>query len=278
MMKSAPRWPASRKHQGRVVLTETFSDLAERLAAAWVNGTTIPLPPADAAPRDRADAYAIQDHMAEIVGQPVAGWKVGASVPCVQLFEGHDGPLPGRVFANRCFERDATLPAALFHGAKIETEFAFRLTQSLPDRRIETADLQDKLTFHPAIELSATRYAPGTGNRAATSFDGIADNATSGAVVLGDAVDNWHALDFESLRLDARIDDSPPIQAYSGAFRRDPIEIVAETISDLHERGIAFEPGMCLLTGSLTLPTPLRKGQTLVIQIADFPTVRLSLT
>lgn len=259
-------------------MKEVFSDLAERLAAAWVNGTTIPLPPADGAPRDRSDAYATQDRMAEIIGQPVAGWKVGASVPCVQLFEGHDGPLPGRVFADRCFDRDATLPTALFHGAKIETEFAFRLTDALPDRRIDTADLQEKLTFHPAIELSATRYAPGTGNRAATSFDGIADNATSGAVVLGDAVGNWHALEFETLPLDARIDDSPPIQAYTGAFRRNPVEIVAETINDLRGRRIAFEPGMCLLTGSLTLPTPLRPGQTLVIRIADFPAVRLSLT
>ena len=259
-------------------MNETFSDLAEQLAAAWVNGTTIPLPPEDAAPRNRVDAYAIQDRMAEIVGQPVVGWKVGASVPCVQLFEGHDGPLPGRIFADRCHNTRATLQATQFHGAKIETEYAFRLTQPLPDRPISTADLQDKLTFHPAIELSATRYAPGTGNRAATSFDGIADNATSGAVVLGDAIDDWHNLDFENLPLDARIDDSPPIQAYSGAFRRNPIDIVAETINDLHTRGIKFETDMCLLTGSLTLPTPLRKGQSLVIRIAEYPPVTLALT
>jgi 2-keto-4-pentenoate hydratase len=258
-------------------LEEVHSDLAERLADAWVNGTTIPLPTASAAPRDRVDAYAIQDRMAQLIGQPVVGWKVGASVPCVQLFEGHDGPLPGRIFGDRCFERSATVPATLFHGAKIETEFAFRLTHDLPDREIQPADLSGMLTFHPAIELSATRYAPGTGNRAATSFDGIADNATSGAVVLGEAVDDWQGLHFETLTLDARIDDSPPIQSYSGAFRRDPVDIAAETINDLRRRGIAFERGMCLLTGSLTLPTPIRQGQTLTVRIADFPVVRLSL-
>jgi len=254
------------------------SDLADRLAAAWVDGTTIPLPARDAAPGNRAEAYAVQDRMAVIVAQPVVGWKVGASVPCVQVFEGHDGPLPGRIFADRCFEQSAVLPVGLFHGAKIETEFAFRLTEALPDRRVERSDLSDKLTFHPAIELSATRYAPGTGNRAATSFDGIADNATSGAVVIGEAVEDWHELDFETLELDARIDDSPPIQAYTGAFRRDPVEIVAETINDLSDRGIAFEPGMCLLSGSLTLPTPLREGQTLVVRIADFSPVQLKLS
>ena len=235
-------------------MTNEFSKLAESLAAAWVNGTTIPLPPKAAAPRDRAEAYAIQDHMAQVIGQPVVGWKVGASVPCVQLFEGHDGPLPGRIFADRCFWNEAAVPAAIYHGAKIETEFAFQLTDALPDRDVTRADLESRLTFHPAIELSATRYAPGTGNRAATSFDGIADNATSGAVVLGDAVEDWHGLAFETLALDARIDDSPPLQAYTGAFRRDPVEIVAETVNDLRARGITFKPGMCLLTGSLTLP------------------------
>ena len=150
-------------------------------------------------------------------------------------------------------------------------------TEALPDRDIETADLQNRLTFHPAIELSATRYAPGTGNRAATSFDGIADNATSGAVVLGEAIKDWHDLPFETIALDARIDDSPPLQAYSGAFRRNPVEIVAETVNDLRARRITVEPGMCILTGSLTLPTPLRHGQTLVIRIADFAPVTLRL-
>ncbi len=259
-------------------MEQVFTELAELLADAWVNGTTIPLPPQDAAPRNRADAYAIQDRMAQLIGQPVAGWKVGASVPCVQLFEGHDGPLPGRIFADRCYQNQAAAPAALYHGAKVETEFAFQLTDTLPERDVTRADLESRLTFHPAIELSASRYAPGTGNRVATSFDGIADNATSGAVVLGDAVADWHGLAFETLALDARIDDSPPLQAYTGAFRRDPVKIVAETVNDLRARGIAFEPGMCLLTGSLTLPTPLRQGQTLVIRIADFPPVTLRLT
>ncbi len=260
-------------------MVEHFEDLAARLAAAWTAGTTIPLPPAEAAPATRSDAYAIQDRMANIVGQPVVGWKVGASVPAVQMFEGHDGPLPGRIFADRCFRLAASLPSSRFHGAKIETEFAFILTKPLPeDGPIARGDLVDKLTFHPAIELSATRYAPGTGNRAATTYDGIADNGTSGAVVLGEAVEDWQGLQFETLPLDSRIDESPPIQAFSGAFRRDPVDIVAETINDLAARGISFEPGMCLMTGSLTLPTPLRVGQTLVVRVADFAPVKLHLT
>ena len=47
----------------------------------------------------------------------------------------------------------------------------------------------------------------GTGNRAATTFDGIADNGSGGAAVLGPAVENWQQLPFDTMEIDARIDD-----------------------------------------------------------------------
>jgi len=65
--------------------------------------------------------------MAEVIEGRVTGWKVGAAVKAVQFFEDHDGPLPGRVFEGRTFDVNAVVPAALYNGAKIECEFAFRL-------------------------------------------------------------------------------------------------------------------------------------------------------
>ena len=85
-------------------MSEKFEQLARDLAEAWRSGGTIPLPPAGQGPATRADAYEIQDRMAELIGGQVAGWKVGATVRAVQVFEGHDGPLPGRIFADRLFE------------------------------------------------------------------------------------------------------------------------------------------------------------------------------
>ena len=80
------------------------------------------------------------------------------------------------------------MPAALLPGLKVECELGFRLNRAISNA---DADLADALSFHPAIELSASRYAPGTGNRAATTFDGIADNGTGGAAVFGAAVAAW---------------------------------------------------------------------------------------
>ena len=260
-------------------MNESHEKLAMSLANAWLSGGAIPLPAAEDAPVSRTEAYAIQDKMAEVIGGRVTGWKVGAAVKAVQFFEDHDGPLPGRVFEDHTFDVNAVVPAALYNGAKVECEFAFRLTEPLPQGTdpVTVADLQAKMAFHPAIELSASRYAPGTGSRAANTYDGIADNGTGGAAVLGDAVDAWHDLPFETMLIDAHIDDSPPIQVYSDTYRRNPVEIMADTLSDLRQRGINFEPGMFLLTGSLTLPTPIRKGQNLTVKSGDFPLLSLKM-
>ncbi|HXF55109.1 MAG TPA: hypothetical protein VNK52_13390 [Hyphomicrobiaceae bacterium] len=259
-------------------MSRKIERLARGLAEAWRSGGSIPLPAAHEAPANRAEAYAVQDRMAELIGGKVAGWKVGATVRAVQVFEGHDGPLPGRIFADRLLDSPARFPAKLVRNAKIECEFAMRLICDLPRSSLpfRPADITEMLAFHPAIELSATRYAPGTGNRTPTTYDGIADNGSGAAAVLGEAVNNWRGLPFEMMPIDARIDDSPPIQMYSPHYRRHPLDIAAETFSDLGARGIDLPAGTCLLTGSLSLPTPIRSGQTLTVAFADFP--RLSLT
>jgi 2-keto-4-pentenoate hydratase len=254
-----------------------FERLAHDLAQAWRSGGTIPLPPAG--PATRADAYAIQDRMAALIGAEVAGWKVGATVRAVQVFEGHDGPLPGRIFADRLFDSPAQIPAKLFKGVKVECEFAFRLTRALPGGNgpVTRDRIADALTFHPAFELAGSRYAPGTGNRAATTFDGIADNGSGGAAVLGPAITDWQALPFETMEIDARIDDIS-IQIYTGAYRRDPAVITAETFSDLRARGVPLPVGTCVLTGSLSLPTPVRQGQTVTAKFAGLPALTMTLT
>jgi 2-keto-4-pentenoate hydratase len=259
-------------------MNATFEQLARDLAEAWRSGGTIPLPANG--PASRADAYAIQDRMAELIGGTVAGWKVGATVRAVQVFEGHDGPLPGRIFADRLFDSPAKIPASLFKGVKVECEFAFRLTRELPagNGPVTRGEIAGSLAFHPAFELAGSRFAPGTGNRAATTFDGVADNGSGGAAVLGAAVASWEALPFETIEIDARIDDSPPIQIYPGAYRRDPAEITAETFSDLRARGVPLPVGTVVLTGSLSLPTPVRQGQTVTAKFTGLPPLSMMLT
>ena len=62
------------------------------LADAWRSRATIDFP-THLLPQNREEAYAIQTKMANLVYDRIAGWKVGATSPGVQKFEGYDGQL-----------------------------------------------------------------------------------------------------------------------------------------------------------------------------------------
>lgn len=260
-------------------MQEKFEQLARSLAEAWRRCATIPLPDADAAPRSRADAFAVQNRMAELIGDRVVGWKVGAAVRAVQILEGHDGPISGRLFASRIFDNPAQVPASMFDGDKIECEFAFRFRQDVPARALAyTSDeLAPLLVLHPGLEIAGTRYAAGSSGRKATTHDAIADNGTGGAYVVADGIAEWKGIDFEKLHIDARIDAGEPLYTYSGEFRRDPVDILVETVNGLSERGIGLRAGDLLSTGSLTLPTALHAGQTYVARFGDLQTLTVSM-
>src|ERR1700682_4363963 len=256
-------------------MEQTHEHLARSLAEAWRGGRTIPLPAAEAAPRSRADAFAIQDRMAEIRGERVVGWKVGAAVRAVQILEGHDGPITGRLLAPRLYTSPAQVPAAMFDGYKIECEFAFRFGQDVPARTrpYTRAELEPQLVLHPGLEIAGTRYAIGAGSRKFTTYDAIADNGAGGAYVVADGIADWLGIDLATLAIDARIDGGPPIDTYKGEFRRDPVDILVETVNGLSERRIGLAAGEFLSTGSLTTPTPLRGGETYVARFGELQTL-----
>ena len=257
----------------------TFEALAQLLADAWRTGKTVALPAEEAAPRSRAEAFAIQDRMAELLGDRCVGWKVGAAVPAVQVMEGHDGPITGRLLASRLYTSPAKVPAAKFSGCKIESEFAFRFTENVPPRArpYSRMELAPQLVFHPGLELAGSRYAPSPGDRKITTRDLIADNGVCGAYVVADGFEDWRRIDFATLPIDARVDGGEPIHRFSGEYFRDPVDILVETVNGLSERGIGVGAGELLTTGSLTLPTSIRAGQTYVARFGELATLSVRL-
>jgi 2-keto-4-pentenoate hydratase len=249
--------------------------LARALADAWRTCSTIPLPPAAVAPRSRAEAFAVQDRMAERLGERCAGWKVGAAVRAVQILEGHDGPIVGRIPASRLWHSPARVAAA-FAGYKVECEFAFRFARDVPPKPggYSREGLDPLIALHPGLELAGSRFA--AGDRKATTHDVIADNGGGGGYVLGPAVGDWRRLDLATLPIGARIDGGEPIMVYTGDYRRDPVDILVETVNGLGERGIGLVAGDMLSTGSLTLPTPLHPGQTYEARFGDLATLLTS--
>jgi 2-keto-4-pentenoate hydratase len=193
--------------------------------------------------------------------------------------EGHDGPIIGRLLASRLYTSPARLPAPMFISYKIESEFAFRFKQSVParERPYTRVDLEPQLVLHPGLELAGSHYAPSTDGRKATTRDLIADNGVCGAYVVAEGFEDWRHIDFAALPIDARVDGGEPIQTFSGEYFRDPVDILVEMVNGLSERGIGVAEGDLFTTGSLTLPTSIRAGQTYVARFGGFASLSVSL-
>ena len=246
---------------------------ARRLADAWRSGA--PIRDLGAArPRGRDDAYAIQDAVTALLGMPVVGWKVGAATPAIMQQRGMDEPIPGPLFGPRVYASMAELPAADFPAANLETEFAFRTLEQLPPRRrpYEPAALAAVSELLAAFDLTQSRYST-----APDSLAEIADSGNSGGAVLGTPIADWRDRDLMQAAVELRIDGADPVSAYTGAWRRDPLDVLAWLVNSLSRRGIALTAGTVVLTGSLTEPRPVAPGSSAVARFDGGAEVRMSI-
>ena len=247
-----------------------FLRAGQKLAEAWkVAGVIDGLLPTET-PQSRADAYAIADAMADAVGEPVTGWKVGATSAKMRELDGHDDVIPGRMFSSTTWEgNDATLPAARFPHARAETEFAFRLKAdvSLRDAVWTVAELAPIVVLHPAVEIIGNRYPKVDGASAVGTLDTIADNGGGIGFVFGEAVEDWQVIDFQQHEIRLTVDGRSPAKNFLGELRCVPIEALADLVNHLQSRQIPLTAGQYVSTGAATVPQPVTKGSRVV---ADF--------
>lgn len=253
-----------------------LESLAAALAQAWKTGVAIPDPVGAARPATRAEAYQVQDRMAELIGGRVGGWKIGAALKAVQVAEGHDGPIPGRLFADRIHLDGAELPWALYAGSKAEIEYAFRLKRALPPRAAPytRAELEPLFDLVMGIEIAGSRLKGDTPG--VRSLLTIADNGGGSAFVFGRPIPDWTKLDLDALPLSAEL-PGKPARIYSGEQRGDVVEVAVEMVNAILERGAPLAEGDYLSTGSLCWPLPLERGQTFTARFGDLATLTVRL-
>jgi 2-keto-4-pentenoate hydratase len=177
---------------------------ANLLAESWRVGSLLPELPEEWRPRTAADGYRIQDLLAEELGFPVGGWKIGCTSAVARKILKARGPFAGRIFATRIFASGTTLPATAYPMRGLEGEFAFRLHKPLPTRKraYRLAEVTEAIgNLHLAIEIVDSRYVDwlkvGTPSL-------IADQGSNGALVLGPAVPRWRTrkLDSQPVRME----------------------------------------------------------------------------
>jgi 2-keto-4-pentenoate hydratase len=161
----------------------TNTDIAKRIIGAYT--TRVPLAPVRGEITGMIAAYAVQQAAVDIwqgQGRKIAGQKIGLTSKAVQDQLGVSEPDFGTLFADMILDDGATVPKTAVLQPRIEAEIAFVMKSDLKGTEITPEQVLAATDYVcPAIEICGSRIA----NWDIKIEDTIADNASSGLVVVG---------------------------------------------------------------------------------------------
>jgi 2-keto-4-pentenoate hydratase len=253
---------------------QAASDFLWRL---WNEGRRADELPSELRPTTRAEGYAVQALIESRSRQPLFGWKIAATSRAGQAHINVDGPLAGRLLAEKAFSSGAALPFGANHMRVAEAEFAFRMARDLPPRsapyRVEevTAAIG---ALHPAIEIPDSRYDDFTKVGAAQL---IADNGCAHLFVLGDAADeSWRAIDLVAHRVRAT-NGAVTHDGNGGRVLGDPLVALTWLVNELSGLGITLQSGEVVTTGTCITPLPIAAGDEVKADFGELGLVSVRL-
>ncbi|MFI9018647.1 2-keto-4-pentenoate hydratase [Streptomyces griseus] len=249
-------------------------DAAERLDRARRTGAPC-APVRDLLPTGDLDAaYAVQSlltgrRLAE--GRRITGWKVGLTSPAVQRQLGVDTPDFGALFDDTAVPDGAELPWGAVLQPKAEAEVALVLEHDLPHERHTVADVIRATAFVlPAVEVVGSRIRDWD----ITAVDTIADNASSGAYVLGTRPVPLRDLDLRMAGMVLERRGEPVSTGAGVACLGHPLHAAVWLADTLVRLGTPLRAGDTVLTGALGPMAAVAPGDVLEARIDGLGSVR----
>jgi 2-oxo-3-hexenedioate decarboxylase/2-keto-4-pentenoate hydratase len=241
-------------------------------------GRLAPLP-ANLAPRDEAEAYAVQDRLRlHLAGRGLggtAGFKIGCTTEVMQNYLGIDHPCAGGMSSGRIYASGSVFPADAFVRPGVECEIAVEVARDLtPDEApFDRTCLQGIIAaVYPAIEIVDDRYDNWREMETPTL---IADDFFHAALVRGPRVTDWQALDLASLRGVARVDGVEVGRGVGADILGHPLDALAWFCNHRAARGQGLRAGDLISLGSVIQTYWLNPGQSAEIGIDGLGSVTL---
>ena len=236
--------------------------------------------PAELAPRNAEEAYAIQDsyvaRRAERLGA-IAGYKIALSSAEMQRFVGVDQPQAGVMLASTLHRTPARVRAADYVRLIVEFEIAVEMAADLP--AADAPFTRERIApfvraVMPALELADDRNADYR-ELAQHPLELIADNAWNEGAVLGAPLEDWRALDLAAVRGIARINDRVVGEGVGSAAMGHPLAALAWIANHLaaHGRGLVYRD--VVITGSIITTKTVRAGDLVRFSVAELGDVEL---
>jgi 2-keto-4-pentenoate hydratase len=242
-------------------------DLKEMLAANallyrhWLDGTQLEALPVHLAPADRAEAYRVQALIEGFSREPLYGWKIAATSTAGQRHIGVDGPLAGRILAERVIADGGTCPLGSNLMKVAELEFAFRMGRDLPPRAKPYSQeevLAAVESLHPAIEIPDSRFLHFERVGLAQL---VADNACAHRFVLGPATTaDWRSLDLANHRGRMFRNDAAAEDGIGSNVLGDPRIALTWLANELSAHGETLRAEQLVTTGTCVKPVPIAQG------------------
>ena len=248
---------------------EAVRAAAKQLADAYTSGTPIAPLVRDHPDADVGDAYRIQREQLHhwcASGAQVKGHKVGLTSAAMQEQMGVDQPDHGHLVDSMFHPEHQPIPTDGYLQPRIEPEVAFVLAHPLSGPGVTAADAIRAVEFClPALEIVDSRIRDWN----ISIVDTIADNASSGGVVLGSRPQPLSALDLRQAACTLYSRGEHVATGLGGAVLGSPVNALVWLANTVGPLGIELQPGQVVLPGSMTRAIPVRPGDTIVADVAN---------
>ncbi len=246
---------------------------ADLLLAAYADGQPTPAIIEKFPEATVADAYEIQRCTVrewQRRGLVITGHKVGLASAAMQRQAGVDQPDYGHLTSDMFYLEHLPIPAGTFIQPRIEPEIAFVLGSPLKGPGVSVADVVRAVDFVlPSLEIVDSRIR----DWKISIVDTIADNASSGGVILGSRSARVHDLDLRMMGCTLHVNGELVETGGGGAVLGSPLNSVAWLANTVGPLGVTLEPGHVILPGSMTRAVSVRPGDTVVAAMSGLGTV-----
>lgn len=203
-------------------------------------------------------------------GDVVKGHKVGLASRAMQRQAGVTQPDFGQLTSSMFFLEHQPIPPGTFIQPRIEPEFAFVLSRPLRGPGVTIAEAAAAVDFVlPALEIVDSRIRAWQ----IGIFDTVADNASSGGVVLGSHPVALADVDLRLAGCTLHVNGDLVDTGAGGAVLGSPLNALVWLANTVGPLGVTLEPGHVVLPGSMTRAVPLGPGDCVVATVAGLGSV-----
>lgn len=213
------------------------------------------------------DAYAISlDFLSRRVaeGERVVGKKIGVTSKVVQDMLGVDQPDFGFLTDWMHVHGDIDFDAKKLIQPRAEAEIAFILRDSLTGPGVTADDVIAATdAIAPCFEIVDSRIDDWNISIA----DTVADNASCGVFVVGEARANPRDHDLAALKVTVTKNGEPLSEGLGSAVQGSPAQAVAWLANTLGQHGVTLDAGDIILSGSLVPLEPAVAGDVFEMEL-----------